>query len=120
MQRPLPFFDSETAYFEVSRTPNRKYIVTLVQGSKRTPVRTFRYLVRCIVFAPFCGLAPHSRGECRMIFLISGRQSKPVINHVYELHQHCIKQSNKTEQKQGDGRADESAPASESREVHHG
>ena len=31
-----------------------------------------------------------------------------------------IKQSNNTEQKQGDGRADESAPASESREVHHG
>ena len=31
-----------------------------------------------------------------------------------------IKQSNTTEQKQGDGRADESAPASESREVHHG
>ena len=56
MQRPLPFFDSATAYFEVSRTPNRKYIVTLVQGSKRTPVRTFRYLVRCIVFAHFVGL----------------------------------------------------------------
>ena len=55
-----------------------------------------------------------------MIFLISGRQSKPVVNHVYALHQHGIKQSNKTEQKQGDGRADESAPASESREVHHG
>ncbi|UOO89242.1 hypothetical protein LVJ82_17645 [Vitreoscilla massiliensis] len=31
-----------------------------------------------------------------------------------------IKQSNKTEQKQGDGRADESAPASASSEVHHG
>ena len=55
-----------------------------------------------------------------MIFIIRGSQSKPVINHVYELHQHGIKQSNKTEQKQGDGRADESAPASESREVHHG
>ena len=33
---------------------------------------------------------------------------------------HRIKQSNTTEQKQGDGRADESAPASESRGVHHG
>ena len=31
-----------------------------------------------------------------------------------------IKQSNKTEQKQGDGRADESAPASASSEVHYG
>ena len=57
MQRPLPFFDSATAYFEVSRTPSRKYIVTLVQGSKRTPVRTFRYLVRCIVFAHCTGQA---------------------------------------------------------------
>ena len=55
-----------------------------------------------------------------MIFIITGSQSKSVINHVYELHQHVIKQSNNTEQKQGDGRADESAPASESREVHHG
>jgi hypothetical protein len=55
-----------------------------------------------------------------MIFIIRGSQSKPFINHVYELHQHGINQSNKTEQKQGDGRADESAPASESREVHHG
>ena len=52
-----------------------------------------------------------------MIFIIRGSQSKPVINHVYELQQHFIKQSNKTEQKQGDGRVDESAPASESREV---
>ena len=32
----------------------------------------------------------------------------------------CIKHSNTTEQKQGDGRADESAPASASNEVHHG
>ena len=55
-----------------------------------------------------------------MIFIIRGSQSKPVINHVFELHQHGIKQSNKTEQEQGDGRADESAPASESSEVHHG
>ena len=41
-------------------------------------------------------------------------------NAVTPLEDRGIKQSNKTEQKQGDGRADESAPASESREVHHG
>ena len=56
MQRPLPEFDIETAYFEVSRTPSRKYIVTLVQSSKRTPIRTFRTLIGCIVFARSTGL----------------------------------------------------------------
>ena len=51
MQRPLPEFDIETAYFEVSRTPNRKYIVTLVDGGKRSPVRQYSFLFRCILFA---------------------------------------------------------------------
>lgn len=52
-----------------------------------------------------------------MIYIISGSFSKPVINHVYALKQHSI---NQIEKKQGDGRADESAPASSSNEVHHG
>lgn len=51
MQRPLPEFDIETAYFEVSRTPSRKYIVTLVDGCKRFPVRQYNFLFRCILFA---------------------------------------------------------------------
>ncbi|UOO89813.1 hypothetical protein LVJ82_02150 [Vitreoscilla massiliensis] len=51
MQRPLPEFDIETAYFEVSRTPSCKYIVTLVDGGKRSPVRQYNFLFRCILFA---------------------------------------------------------------------
>ena len=51
MQRPLPEFDIETAYFEVSRTSSRKYIVTLVDGGKRSPVRQYSFLFRCILFA---------------------------------------------------------------------
>ena len=51
MQRPLPEFDIETAYFEVSKTPSRKYIVTLVDGAKRSPVRQYNFLFRCILFA---------------------------------------------------------------------
>ena len=41
-------------------------------------------------------------------------------NAVTPFEERGIKQSNTTEQKQGDGRADESAPASASNEVHHG
>ena len=51
MQRPLPDFDFETAYFEVSYTQSRKYIVTLVDGVKRSPVRQYNFLFRCILFA---------------------------------------------------------------------
>ena len=51
MQRPLPEFDVETAYFEVSRTPSRKEKVTLVDGGKRAPVRQYNFLFRCILFA---------------------------------------------------------------------
>ena len=41
-------------------------------------------------------------------------------NAVTPFEERGIKQSNTPEQKQGDGRADESAPASASNEVHHG
>ena len=54
---------------------------------------------------------------CYLLLLIS----KLVVNFDSSpKRKQSIKQSNTTEQKQGDGRADESAPASASSEVHHG
>ena len=70
MHKPLPQFNSETAYFEVSRTPSRKYIVTLVDGAKRSPVRQYNFLFRCILFAHWNNLPLILVGSAAWIYLI--------------------------------------------------
>ena len=53
--KPLPPHFKHTAYLEISRTGS-KYICTLIDGDKRTPVRMFKDRLECLLFASGNGL----------------------------------------------------------------